>query len=182
MHTIKGQTLFELLVSLLIAAMLAMMAVSGWDSLLRKEKARVAINRLVVATQETRHLALAMRKTVTICPTLKGTDCDGKWSDILMVFAGSPGDATKSALNTYAALSDGQVVWRSFRQDNFLQMQQNGLTLAQNGTFIYCPENNDARYARALIINKSGRGRIAEDLDGDGIVDLDPGKPVRCPA
>lgn len=97
-----------------------------------------------------------------------------------MVFSGRANSPSSEATSVYAALEQGTIEWRSFRQDNFLEMQGNGLTLAQNGSFVYCPDDKDLRFAHALIINKSGRARLAVDLDGDNIRDLRKGEPISC--
>lgn len=179
-HKERGQTLFELTITLTILALLGALGIEGLHHLLKKERSRVAINRLLVATQETRHMALSGRKVMTLCPSRDGTACSGPWSERLIIINGRPNDTDAEVVSSFGEMAKGTVEWRSFRQDNFLQMQGNGLTLGQNGTFIYCPEDRDIRYAHALIVNKSGRARVAEDLNGDGIKDLRKGEPVKC--
>ncbi len=176
----QGQTLFELTITLIILSLLGSLSIQGMQHLIKKERGRVAINRLLVATQETRHMALSGRKIMTLCPSNDGTACDGTWEKRLVIINGRPGDKDSRTVSSFSGTDKGSVEWRSFREDNFLQMQGNGLTLGQNGTFIYCPEDKDLRYAQALIVNKSGRARVAEDLDGDGIKDLRKGVPVNC--
>ena len=176
----QGQTLFELTITLAILSLLGGLSVQGMQHLIKKERGRVAINRLLIATQETRHLALSGRKIMTLCPTQSGTTCDGQWNNRLVIINGRPDNESAVVVSSFGEIDKGRVEWRSFRKGNFLQMQGNGLTLGQNGTFIYCPVDNDIRYAHALIVNKSGRARVAEDLDGDGIRDLRKGEPVSC--
>lgn len=179
-HYQGGQTLFELTTTLCILSVLLSIGISSFSHLVKKERGRVAINRMVMATREVRHLALSHRSAATLCPAASEKTCDGNWSGRLVVFSGRAGSPDAELASTYAALEQGSIEWRSFRQDNFLEMQGNGLTLAQNGTFVYCPDDKDVHYAHALIINKSGRARLAEDMDGDGIRDLRKGEPVSC--
>jgi type IV fimbrial biogenesis protein FimT len=179
-HPQGGQTLFELTITLCILSILLSIGMNHFSHLVKQERGRVAINRMVMAAQEVRHLALSHRSAATLCPAVSEKTCDGKWGGRLVVFSGRAGSQSTVLASTYAALEQGSIEWRSFRQDNFLEMQGNGLTLAQNGTFVYCPDDKDVHYARALIINKSGRARLAEDLDGDGIRDLRKGEPVSC--
>lgn len=176
----QGQTLFELAVTLLILSILLSMGVSRFSALLKQERSRTAINRMIVATQEARRLAISHRRIVTLCPVAEGKACDGTWTGKLVIFSGRANNAAPNILSTFPALEHGRIEWRSFRQDNFLEMQGNGLTLAQNGTFVYCPNDNNAHFAHALIINKSGRARIAIDKDGDGVRELSNGKPISC--
>lgn len=176
----QGHTLLELLFCLAIVAIASSMAAGSWDQAREGARAREAINRLALAAREARHLAVIKRRTVTVCPSRTPLTCDGQWTDTLLIFAGRANASDKQLLTTLPALSRGKVSWRSFRGNDYLEMQGNGLTLAQNGTFVYCPDNGNLRYARALILNKSGRARLADDLNGDGIVDLSRGNSVSC--
>ncbi|MGH8493754.1 MAG: GspH/FimT family pseudopilin [Moraxellaceae bacterium] len=178
----QGQTLFELTITLLILSILLSMGISSFSHLLKKERGRTAITRMAIATLEARRLGISHRQAITLCPAETGNTCEGSWAGRLVIFAGRADSAAPKIISTFAALEHGRIEWRSFRQDNFLEMQGNGLTLAQNGTFVYCPDDNDVHYAHALIISKSGRARIAEDLDGDGIKELRPGQPITCKA
>lgn len=179
-HSQGGQTLFELSITLCIISVLLAIGMSSFNHLVKKERGRVAINRMVMAVQEVRHLALSHRSAATLCPSASQMTCDGNWSDRLVVFSGRANSPSAEPTSIYEALEQGTIEWRSFRQDNFLEMQGNGLTLAQNGSFVYCPDDKDVRYAHALIINKSGRARLAVDLDGDGIRELRKGEPISC--
>ncbi|MDQ8035832.1 MAG: GspH/FimT family pseudopilin [Pedobacter sp.] len=176
---LKGQTLFELTITLSILSILLGASISSVNTLIKRERGKAAINRMVMATQEIRRLALSHRSAATLCPVTNGKACEGKWEGQLITFVGRSNSGA-AIISTYAPLEQGSIEWRSFRQDNFLEMQSNGLTLAQNGTFVYCPDDNDQHFAHALIINKSGRARLAEDLDGDGIRDLRKGEPIEC--
>lgn len=149
---------------------------------LKRERTRHAINRMAMATQEVRRLAVSHRSAVTLCPNYKKARCQGDWNSQLIIFSGRAKSSTSDVVSTYEALEHGHIEWHSFREDNFLEMQSNGLTMAQNGTFIYCPDDNDTRYAHALIVSKSGRTRLAQDFDNDGIKELRKGEPIRCPS
>jgi hypothetical protein len=54
------------------------------------------------------------------------------------------------------------------------------MTLSQNGTFKLCPADNDAKYARAVVISKTARVRRPKDSDGDGVYDDANGKALVC--
>lgn len=63
---------------------------------------------------------------------------------------------------------------------SLVQYQANGQLLASNGTFIYCPDNQDKTLIRAVIINRVGRIRMAEDLNNDGVVESKEGQSISC--
>jgi type IV fimbrial biogenesis protein FimT len=178
----RGQTFFELIITLSISSIALSMACNSWGQIIRKTRATAAINQLLFAVYEARHYALSHRKIVTLCPTQDGQECGGPWHGKLVLFTGSPDKgAEKKIIATYPETPQGSIEWRSFRNDKFLQIQETGQTLAQNGTFIYCPENHDPHYARALILNKQGRARMAQDNNHDGIVELNAKEPATCP-
>jgi hypothetical protein len=56
-----------------------------------------------------------------------------------------------------------------------------GYTHWQNGSFLYCPADNDVTHARMAIVNAQGRTRRAEDRDHDGVIEDAAGRPVVCP-
>jgi type IV fimbrial biogenesis protein FimT len=174
-------TMVEMIVSFAIFSITSSIAYESWKESMLQAHARDGINRLVMAVNETRRLALSQRVIVTLCPTPDNKECSKDWSQALIIFKEAPTNPDKHILRHFPAIRHGYTRWSAFRQTNYLQMQSNGLTNAQNGTFIYCPENNDPRHARVLIINKSARARLGEDKNGDGIVELSTGKNVECP-
>ncbi len=177
----QGMTLIELLITLFVSSSLLMYGMSGWQTLQERNHATTAINRLALGIHEARHLAMTHRKITTLCPSLDGLYCSHDWDQPLILFSGNPAAPDKTILRHYPANTRGKTTWRSFRQTHMLQMNINGLTLAYNGTFIYCPVSLNPRFARALVINKSGRARLARDLNDDGIPDITPGESISCP-
>ena len=122
---------------------------------------------------------------MTLCPTLDGKRCGGKWHDGLMVFADHNKDARINgsdfllhrinADNVY-----GTLKWRSFRNRQYLQMTPFGYTNFQNGNFVYCPMDNDPDYARQIVISVPGRARVAHYRSEKGERVDRKGKPLRC--
>lgn len=176
----SGMTLLELLITLTVSSIALGFGVTGWQNALERHHATTAINRLAISIREARHLALTQRKVITICPSTDRQHCIRDWDLPLIIFSGNPADGSMTILREYPANSQGKTTWRSFRQEQMLQMNVNGLTLAHNGTFIYCPKSGNTQRARALVLNKSGRTRVAEDLNGDGIVDINTRESINC--
>jgi type IV fimbrial biogenesis protein FimT len=182
-NNVNGQTLFELTATLLIIGLTSALAIPLLSNIQESTDARSAINRMVNATQQARTLALTQRRNITLCPSLNPPACSSNWSDplILLSESGDGPDRHVAMLGSIPAVSRGKMHWRSFRKNNAIKIQSNGMTAAYNGTFIYCPKSQNARFARALVINKSGRARLATDLDGDGIVDISEKETISCP-
>ena len=63
-----GTTLFELIVSLAIAAIVAMLALPSFDNLIASQRSAAALNQMIGTVQYARNAAATMRQTITICP------------------------------------------------------------------------------------------------------------------
>lgn len=192
----RGFTLVELTITLSIAALLTGLGLPGVLELVRDHRASSAINGLVAQVQFARSTAITTGTTVTLCPTggidttnLSSNAGCGKrnsWhrGSLLFVDYDKDGvfDARDKLLRIFPPLSgDGQISWRAFRNRSSLTILGNGLTDSQNGSFRYCPGNNDPRFARQAIINRQARVRHARDTNGDGLREAPDGRPLSCP-
>ena len=74
----------------------------------------------------------------------------------------------------------GQITWKGFPNRSLLQMLPSGFTNYQNGTFLYCPNNTNTQLIRALFITKTGRARLSQDTNRDGIYENSQGKNLSC--
>lgn len=184
MKNLHGFTLVELLVAITVFGILAALAADAYHFLHMHAQATEASSRINHVTRLARHLALQKGKTMAVCPSSSGNACGGSWSDELVVFStrhNSWAFTDTDVVHRQPAIRHGTTTWRAFRTSSGLQFNSKGVTMGYNGTFIYCPKNNDARFGRGLVLNKSGRLRLLQDTDGDGIVNLKPGENIRCP-
>lgn len=176
-----GFTLIEMMAVVLISGILLGISINGLQLLQAQIRATAAINQLAGAVYLTRQAALSQRRLITLCPTDNQKACSSNWAAGMLIISGGGGQTSEGTrIAAYPPTPHGRIEWRSFGGSKRLQFAASGLTYSQNGTFIYCPDDKDLRAARALIINKAGRARMAEDLDGDGVVDLREGEPVQC--
>jgi type IV fimbrial biogenesis protein FimT len=183
-----GLTLIELLVGLAVAATLIGIALPSLQTYVDQQQATAAINQLTGAVQFARAAAIAMRNTVTLCPMADAGACGPRdtWHIGAVIFVDNNRngrlDISEAVLRRLPPLPAGsRVFWRSFRNRSYLSFTAIGLTQWQNGSFRYCPPNDDATLIREIIINPAGRVRRATDVDGDGVVDDAAGRPVTCP-
>jgi len=182
----RGFTLIELLVTLAIVATLTGVALPGFIDLVRDYRASAAINGMIARVQYLRSPAITARRTVTLCPGRAPT-CGARdsWHLGSFVFIddnrNGKADAGDQILREFGpAANSGEFSWRSFRNRKSLSIRGTGLTNWQNGSFRYCPETGDPRFARQAIINAQARVRHARDSDGDGIREDAQGRPIRC--
>ena len=181
-----GASLTEMLTALAVAAVLAGVAAPGMAALVGRGQADAAMAQMVGVIRYARHLAVTRGVTATLCPGA-GATCGRRdsWHEGALVFVDGNGngrlDAGEEIARQLPPLPRGyRLRWRSFRNRTSLSLQANGLTNWQNGNMLLCPPDGDARKARQLIINAQGRVRLAQDADGDGVVEGGDGRPVSC--
>lgn len=181
-----GISLIEMLTAVMVASILSTMALPTMITLVRDNRATAAINGIIGQVQYTRSTAITARRTVTLCPG-RPPDCGLRdtWHLGSFVFIdynkNGRRDSNDQVLRAFGpAAKEGEFTWRSFRNRKSLSINGTGLTNWQNGSFRYCPENGDPRYARQAILNAQARVRYARDQDGDGIREDAQGKPIRC--
>jgi type IV fimbrial biogenesis protein FimT len=184
-----GFSLIELLVALAVAGVLLGLAWPAMRDFTAANRSAAALNQMTGGTQWARHAAITLRTTVMMCPgSAAARQCGGRdtWHEGTLIVA-DPNrngriDAGEEILRVMPPFEGGgRAYWRSFRNRSYLQFNATGLTHWQNGTLLYCPGDNAARHARAVIINAAGRARKAPDRNHDGIAEDASGKPLQCP-
>jgi type IV fimbrial biogenesis protein FimT len=183
----RGITITELLVTLAATAVAVGLAAPTFRNLVDMHRSTAAVNHLVGTVNLARTEAILRRQTVTLCPG-SGDRCLGRdqWHVGALIFIDVNGngqiDEDDRILTALPGLRAGaRVYWRSFRNRSYLQFQPRGYTQWQNGSFHYCPPDQNVQLARLVIVNAAGRTRIGADTDGDGIVNRADGDNVRCP-
>lgn len=97
----RGFTLVELMITLVIAAILAMIAVPAFDNASLSAKLNAISNSFAASAQLARSEAIKRNAAVTLCASSDGTSCGADWSDGWIVLAGG------SAIHAQAALTRG---------------------------------------------------------------------------
>ena len=192
----RGFTLVELITTLAIAALLLAMGLPELTNLVRDYRSSSAINSIVGQIQLARSAAITSGTSVTLCPTggieLTSTanppECGKRntWHQGSMLFIDKNRNGRFNTqdrlLRRFPPISgNGIITWRAFQNRSSLSILSSGLTNSQNGSFRYCPSNNDPRFARQAIVNRQARVRHARDTNGDGIREVPGGKPLSCP-
>lgn len=181
----SGFTIVELLVVLAIVAILLLSALPSFDSMVKRNQTTASLNRLVGAINHTRHAAVQYGATTTLCAVKTTGKCGNSWTEDLTVFTDhnrnawlDEEDEVISIIRSFG--SSDSVKWRSFQNRQYLQMTALGYTNFQNGNFVVCPGNGDARLARQIVVNVQGRVRINRSVNEAGHpVDRNK-KALRC--
>jgi type IV fimbrial biogenesis protein FimT len=180
-----GLTLLEALFTLLILSVLIAIALPSFSAMIAAKKSDLMMGRLQQAVELGKVAAITSAGDVTLCKSESGKACDGNWQDGVIVFTDKNSDRhldKEDRLIRYITFPDidGTLRWRAFQNRQYLQFTPQGFTRYQNGSFVFCPRNNKAQFARQLVINRTARARITIDSDGDGIREDSTGAPIRC--
>lgn len=158
----SGFTLIELMVTLAIASILAVVAAPGLSNFLENGRAFRAANTVAAAARFARAEAVNMQSPVVLCGRNASTDnCSGTttWSTGLLVFVDSnrngSRDANERVLKTTAPFDARDTVLSTLARLTFTPegRAQNMTAL----TFRYCPSSATSPYSRAVTVSGAGR-------------------------
>ena len=159
----SGYTLYELLITLLVVAILIAVAVPSFANIGASGRIRTEINALFHAVHLARKESIMRRRVVSICPSDDGLQCSTSvnWSNGWIMFDNADGDEPPR-------VDPGDVVLQVRRSSESIRITANrrGFTLratekrATNGTLVVCDRQNRVA-PRALVVSYTGRPRVA---------------------
>lgn len=159
----QGFTLFELLITMLLIALISSLAVPSLAGSMARQRQTVEINALFHAIHLARKESIMRRKVVSLCPSLDGLKCTpGRdWSTGWLMFENKDGDSPPR-------IDDDEPVLANHRVGDHVRISVNrkGFTLratflrATNGTFVFCDPKQRIT-PKALVVSYTGRPRVA---------------------
>ncbi len=169
-----GYTLYELLMTFTLVALIAGLGLPSFGSMLARSKMRVEVNALFHAIHLARKESIMRRRVVSLCPSRDGLHCEpGRdWSAGWLMFENSDRDEPprrdpdEPLLQTHRVHESVRIV--ANRRGFSLRATQKRAT---NGTLVFCDVAGRADPV-ALVVSYTGRPRAAEE---------DPrGQPYSC--
>lgn len=170
-----GFTLVELMVTLVVAAILAMLAAPSFTDLIRNNRLTTQTNYFVTALSTARSEAVKRNQRVVLCKrNAAGTQCDNavSWQSGWLVFedANADGDidAGDSIIRVFEALRNGYTLVPATAV-NWVAYDSGGMGLDANGgfptnTFGLCAADAlsgaDANRSRSVAISASGGASV----------------------
>ncbi|MGR9099492.1 MAG: GspH/FimT family pseudopilin [Gammaproteobacteria bacterium] len=153
----------EFLLSIAVLVVLVGLATPSYTTMIKRRQVNGEADKLWAAIYLAKSEAVKRNTKVTLCKSGDQATCSGSWSDGWILFSDKNGnrivDGSDRIIDRSIALvGDYRLTWKAFISNNYLNFDPSGLT-NQNGTFKFCPENNDARFAKALIVSKLARVR-----------------------
>lgn len=169
-----GHTLFELLITLTLAALIFGLGLPTFGTLLADKRLRVETDALFHAVHLARKASVTRRRVVTLCASLDGQQCDpaGDWSHGWIMFEN---DARQAA----GVRSESEELLQYHTVDERVTLKANRRSFAfrsthlraTNGSIAVCDRAGRAR-SRALVVSYTGRPRVATETTR--------GKPYSC--
>ena len=169
-----GFSLYELLMTLMLAALLLSIGLPSFSSLLARSQQAVEINALFHAFHLARKQSIMRRKVVSLCPSRDGESClaGTDWSQGWIMFENTDRDSPPR-------VDPGEIIVRAHDVADSVRIIANrqAFTLrathkrATNGTFVICDTRNRTA-AKGLIISYTGRPRVAFERPN--------GRPYAC--
>lgn len=197
MMRIHGFTLVELMLTITILAIVAMVAIPSFERMILE-------NRIASQTNELSSLigfarSEAVKRTggfVTLCPSTDNASCasSNSWENGWIVMRDSDGDRNldtadgDAVLRVVPRLAGGNSLrLLGFGGNQFIQFSANGQPApagslgATDGTLVIC-DRRGASSARGVVIMVSGQTRLARDENNDGVINRHGGGAnVSCP-
>ena len=183
MKTRNGFTLIELMVALAIAAVLMMLAAPSFTNTIERNQLSTKINELVSTLQYARSESVKRGKQITVCESINGTSCGGAagYEDGWIIFIDEDADlvfdAGEELLKVHEDLEGFTLRGNNSFDDVISYIPTGATTSANPGHFVLC-KNNDTSKSRAMFILTTGRLRLAQDTNYDGIPEDDSGTNI----
>ncbi len=170
----KGFTLVELVVSLLVVGTLLAVGAPALQDLVLNARMTSSVNSFVHNIHLARQAAQTSVRDIALCKSTDGRQCahDRRWSDGWIVFVNTDKDDPpqvddgEAILRVNGPFTDGTIranrrafVFRPFRKRS------------TNGTLVFCDRRGDEK-ARAVIVSFTGRPRVSSRNSHN--------KPLKC--
>lgn len=162
-----GFTLYELLIVLSIASMLAAIGTSLWQ-IVQKNRQAAEVNQLLAILALARSEAIRRGQNTVLCPSADGVMCDlpqGEltwWHRGTLLFADANGngsrDAQEPVLRTTQAVDAGLTIKSRLRRR--ITFRPTGLSPGSTITLTVC-DGRGTEHARYVIVSNAGRARVS---------------------
>lgn len=179
----KGFTLFEVLIVLAITAILMSIITPSFYTFSAKSEAKATIQKLSGLIRLARNHSVDHQNSTLLCPSKDGLTCSQNWQDGALIFEDINNDKilnqAESIIYFQTPLAEnGSIRWSALH--NYLSFSGQGISGSSAGSFIYCPADNNPKYANALIVSFSGKIRRANDNNHDGILESGNSNNIVC--
>lgn len=164
--TCRGFTLYELLLTLLLVAVIVSIGLPSFAATLARSRQSVEINALFHAFHQARKESIMRRKAVSLCPSQDGETCapSTDWSEGWIMY--QPESALPSGTGNSVVLAHNPQDTTRVTSNRRSFTLRATVRRSTNGTLVVC-DTRDRIPPKALIVSYTGRPRVAfERPDG----------------
>jgi type IV fimbrial biogenesis protein FimT len=180
----KGTTVFEVLVTIALAALLLGAAAPNLRSYKLKQESDTAAREILRHLTKARELAVFSGKEVLFCGVDDNMKCTRDKIKKFVVFVDENGDRKVNQKEKIefelAAEFDGSLHLRASSRAGFIRYHNDGRAHPY-GSFYLCPKKEDKYLIRRISANMSGRSYVARPLEKGLVAHVDK-KPINCNA
>lgn len=162
---IEGFTLIETMIVLTLVAIILGIGMPSFLGLIEKIRTEKEAQILVDAVRSARLAAIEQRKSIVICTSNNGSQCNGNWNDGFIIF--------RNDNNNYARESSEEILFQHrFRNDvtvktgsgqnQNLYFNANGWAAGSAESLLVCAHQGSNRNGFRVVINRAGRLRIED--------------------
>ncbi|MDO6487952.1 GspH/FimT family pseudopilin [Colwellia sp. 6_MG-2023] len=179
----KGVTLLELIISVSITAILAIIVIPNFNDFIVKMRVDNEISKLHRMLIMARNTAINSGQNTILCPLNTTSQCSEHWGNELSIFIDNNNNKTFDPDEKILQIKEGitvgdQLVYGIGR--TMITFKSTGqLSGLANGTFRYCPKDYK-EHSRGIIVARSGRVYQSSDLDNDGVDENRGNTEISC--
>lgn len=170
MHTPRGFTLIELVVTLAVAAILTVLAIPGYTTTVKNNRLHNAANAFVAAVNLARVESVRRNARVTLCKSGDGNGCAtrGDWSQGWIVFVDANSNAARDGgeqlIRGHESLHATLSIAGNTPVANYISFVPSGrpkltTNAFQAGTITVC-DDREGLFGVNLVLNVAGRLRL----------------------
>ena len=167
-RTLRGVTLFELLVSLALISILTAMAMPAMSSLIESSRSKVVRQQLQSFLSEVRSVALHKSQIVTVCRLDEDDRCESELSFPLTAFVDANRNQQLESQTEVLRRLDFEMpdnLSMAWNRHGYLRYWPSGGTGALTGSLTFCHANS-TRHDFRIVIARTGRTRVDFDETG----------------
>lgn len=176
----RGLTLLELMITIAIAAILLTAVGPNIQSLLVTNQVAGTINDISSVIRFARSRAINEQTDVTVCPSSDFSHCATNWALPKIVFIDTDSNGQINGLEALLASTESLPdTLRVSGVTGTLVFNDDGSTQDAR-SIVICHNNNDTRFARAVLVTQFGRVSVSADNNGDGVAEDITGTALTC--
>lgn len=164
-NAIKGFTLLEIMITLVVLAILSSIAAPSFISFFKSLEAKEVHQNITDSFRTAKNQSLMLNKSVILCPADKNNVCHKEATDFLLIF--SDQDDNKrfdNKINTILSkqplnLDYGRIYLRAGRRNHIKFFADTGLPRGHFGHIKYCPNDGNTSNMYQISLNQHGNYR-----------------------